>query len=137
LKIENRHGFDQALEIDNEVWEVLPKIQVRMLKSIAKMETGLEALFECLTTKLNLDGFSFNTRDKNEDGFEIIVDSCPWHNLMVKSGRGELSGKVGTRICNTEYAVWVSEFSDNISYELQSQICRGSELCILHFSHRS
>ncbi len=27
MKVEEKHGFDAALEIDNEVWKVLPKIQ--------------------------------------------------------------------------------------------------------------
>ncbi len=138
IKVEEKYGFEQALEIDNEVWKVLPKIQARFLKSTGKMEKGIDALFRCLSTKLSIDGFNFRgEKIINGNGFKIIIGECPWHNLMVKSGRGELSGKVGTRICNTEYSVWVSEFDDNISYELQSQICRGSEFCILQFSHRS
>jgi len=50
---------------------------------------------------------------------------------MVKSGREHLSEKVGTLICNTEYSAWASEFDDNICFELQHQICKGSQFCIL------
>jgi len=136
MKVEEKYGFDVALEIDNEVWKVLPKIQARMLKSIGKMENGMEALFECFTTKLTLDNFTFKTeRTGNNGGFRVIIDRCPWRDVMIKSGRENLSGKVGTRICNTEYSVWASEFDDNIRVELQGQICEGSELCILQFSH--
>lgn len=136
MKVEEKYGFDAALEIDNEVWKVLPKIQAGMLKSIGKMENGMEALFECLTTKLVLDGFTFKT-EKTEDGsgFRVIIDRCPWHDLMVKSGREHLSGKVGSRICNTEYSAWASEFNESVCFELQSQICEGSESCQLQFSH--
>ncbi|GAF84732.1 unnamed protein product, partial [marine sediment metagenome] len=35
MRVEERYGFDAALDIDNEVWKVLPKIQARMLKSMA------------------------------------------------------------------------------------------------------
>ena len=27
LKVEEKYGFDTALELDNEVWKILPKIQ--------------------------------------------------------------------------------------------------------------
>lgn len=136
MKAEEKYGFDTALEIDNEVWKVLPKIQARMLKSMGKIEDGMEALFHCLTTKLTLDGFRFETEKTGNDGsFKVIIDRCPWHDLMVKSGRENLSEKVGNLICNTEYSVWASEFGNDICFELQRQICKGSESCILQFSH--
>ena len=136
MKVEEKYGFDTALDIDNEVWKVQPKIQARMLKSMCQMENGIEALFECLTTRLTLDGFKFKA-EKTEDGssFRVIIDRCPWHDIMVKSGRKHLSEKVGTLICNTENLVWASEFGDSIGFELQNQICKGSESCILKFSH--
>ena len=135
MKVEERYGFDTALEIDNEVWKVMAKIQARMLKSIGKMENEMEDLFNCFTTKLTLDGFQFKT-EKAEDGntFKVIIERCPWYDLMVNSKREHLSGKVGTRICNTEYSVWASEFSDNISCKLQEQLCKGSQTCVVQFS---
>ena len=136
MKVEEKYGFDTALEIDNEVWKVMPKIQARMLKSMTNMENGIESLFECFTTKLALDGFNFKT-EKLGDGnaFKIIIDRCPWYDLMVKSGREYLSGKVGTRICNTEYSTWASEFGDSIHFELGDQLCKGCEFCVLQFSY--
>jgi predicted ArsR family transcriptional regulator len=133
MKIEEKYGFDVALDIDNEVWKVFPKIQARLLKSMGKLGDGIEALFEALTTKLKLEGFVFKTEEV-DNGFKIIIDNCPWHNLMVKSKREALSGKVGTLICNTEYRAWASEFEDNIKFELKHQICTGSKSCILKFA---
>ena len=135
MKVEEKYGFAAALGIDDEVWKVLPKIQARMLKSIGNVENGMEALLECFTTKLTLDGFTFRVERTGDDsGFRVIIEGCPWYDLMVKSGRENLSGKVGTVICNTEYSVWASEFDDNICFELQQQICQGSQFCILQFS---
>ena len=135
MKVEQEYGFDSALEIDNEVWKVMPKIQARMLKSMGKMENGIEALCACFTTKLALDGFRFKT-EKAEDGraFRVIISNCPWYDLIVKSNREHFSEKVGTRICNTEYSAWASEFGDNLHCEIQEQICKGSECCIIKFS---
>ena len=56
---------------------------------------------------------------------------------MINSGREELSGKVGTLICNTEYSVWASEFGPDISFELGDQICEGGKTCVLRFNASS
>ena len=131
-KVEEKYGFDAALGIDNEVWKVFPKIQARLLKAMAEMGNGLEALYECLTTKLAIEGFKFEAK-KSGNGVTIIISECPWHNLMLKSGREKLSGKVGTMVCNTEYSVWASEFGENLSFELKDQICQGAPCCVLQF----
>ena len=131
-KVEEKYGFDVALGIDNEVWKVFPKIQARLLKSMLEMGSGLEALCECLTTKLVIEGFKFEAK-KSGNRVTITISECPWHNLMVKSGREKLSGKVGTMVCNTEYSVWASEFGENLSFELKDQICQGTPTCVLQF----
>jgi hypothetical protein len=134
MKVEGKYGFEAALDIDNEVWKVFPKIQARLLKSLGKTGDGIEALFECLTTKLTLEGFEFKAEKiGNRGDFKITINECPWHNLMIKSGREKLSGKVGTLVCNTEYSVWASEFGENVRFELKRQICQGSKFCILQF----
>jgi hypothetical protein len=135
VKVEEKYGFDVALQIDEQVWKILPKIQARMLKSMSNLGAGIEALLECFTTKLFLEGFVFNI--KNDDkgrSFTVIVERCPWHELMVKSGREKLSGKVGTCICNTEYQVWATEFDKNIRLEIIEQICMDAQFCKLKFS---
>ena len=134
LKVEERYGFDTALDVDEEVWKVLPKIQARMLKSIGNLDNGLEALGECLTTRLTLDGFTFES-EQSHDGtaLKITIRECPWHNVMLQARREHLSDKVGTRICNAEYRVWASEFGDDMDFEIQEQICSGGESCTLLF----
>ena len=134
MKVEGKCGFEAALDIDNEVWKIFPKIQARTLKSLCNLGNGIDALFECLTTKLTLEGFKFNAEKiGNRGGFKITINKCPWHNLMIKSGREKLSGKVGTLVCNTEYSVWASEFGENIRFELKDQICEGAPSCVLKF----
>jgi hypothetical protein len=133
MKIEEKYGFDVALGIDNEVWKVFPKMQARLLKSLGRAGDGIDSLFECLTTKLTLEGFKFKAEKNESRSFNITINECPWHNLMIKSGREKLSGKVGTLVCNTEYSVWASEFGDNLSFELKDQICQGAPSCVLQF----
>lgn len=135
LKVEEKYGLEAALDADDQVWNVLPKIQARMLKAMLKADQGMEALRECLATKLTLDQFDFETQPQT-NGFNMLVKRCPWHDQMVKSGREHLSGTVGHRICRTEYAVWAAEFG-NIRFELQEQICEGCPQCVLRFSHEA
>jgi len=132
MKVEDKHGFDAALELDNDVWKVMPKIQARMFKSFLGVENGSDALFESLVTKLELEGFKFKA-EMTENGFRITITDCPWHNLMIKSGRENLAKLVGTTICNTEYQVWSSEIEKTIKFKLKSQKCDESEQCILDF----
>jgi hypothetical protein len=136
MKVEEKSGFDSALDVDREVWKVMPKIQARMIKSMLKLSNGADALFKGLITKLELEGFKFKA-EKNMNGFRITITDCPWHNLMIKSGREKLSGIVGTAICGTEYSVWVSEFGEATHFKLESQKCKNSECCILVFERKT
>lgn len=134
MKVEEKYGFEAALALDNEVWKIMPKIQARMVKSFLGLENGPAALFESLVTKLELEGFKFKT-EKIRDGFRIIIDDCPWYNLLIKSGREHLAKIVGETICSTEYQVWVSEIAKTVKFKLKSQKCGESAQCILDFLH--
>jgi len=132
MKVEEKYGFDSALELDNGVWKVIPKIQARMIKSFLRLENGSAALLKSLVTKLELEGFKF-TSEKKDNGFRITITNCPWHNLMIKSGREHLAKLVGKTVCTTEYQVWASEIGKNIEFKLISQKCNKSESCIMDF----
>jgi hypothetical protein len=106
-----------------------------MLKSMGGLGDGMGGLFESVTTKLNLEGFAFET-ERAEDGsaFRVVLAECPWHNTMIRTGREHLSGRVGTLICNTEYSVWAAEFGPDIVFRLHGQICEGRPTCVLEFT---
>lgn len=133
MKVEEEYGFDAALEVDDEVWKVLPKIQARMIKKFLELEEGPNALFEGLTARLSLEGFKF-TSEKTTNGFRISITDCPWHNLMIKSGREYLAEQIGEKVCNTEYQVWASELAENMKFTLKSQKCGKADCCILEFA---
>jgi hypothetical protein len=134
MKAEEKYDFDAALELDAKVWQVMPKIQARMLKTLADSGNGLKDLLECLATKLALEDFSFTTEDNTDTGnFSVIISNCPWHNLMVKSNREHLSNKIGSLVCQNEYEVWAKEFGADIFFKLDGQICAGAGCCILRF----
>ena len=135
MKIEEKYGFDTALDIDREVWKIIPKIQARMLQKLSTQKKGMEALFEAIETKLTLEDYTFDI-EKNAEGTQFIVSirECPWYNLMDKSDRKHLAKKVGETICTVEFATWASEFSDTIQFELVQLLCGGANRCVLKFT---
>jgi hypothetical protein len=91
-----------------------------------------------VTTRLTLDGFAFEIEEHPAgNSLEVRITECPWHNLMVKSGREHLSGRVGSRICVTEYEVLAAEFGPGISFELGDQICHEAGRCRFTFRRTS
>jgi hypothetical protein len=132
MKVEEKYGFDVALDIDDEVWKVLPKIQARLLKSMVKLTNGLDAFLECFATKLAVEGFEFEVEKHSKNGLMISISRCPWHDFLVRSGREALSGKIGARICSTEYSTWAAEFG-RMQFDSKSRICEGAERCVIEF----
>lgn len=134
-KVEEQFGFDKALEIDDEVWKVQSKIQARAVKSLLKAGNGMQALLLCLSCHLSAGGFRFETEQlADADGFQIIIQQCPWHNAMRKSERAHLSDKVGRLICNTEYSAWAAQFGEDMLFSFGERICAGASRCVLNFA---
>jgi len=132
MKAEEKYGFEAALELDEAVWRILPKIQARMIKAMMGLESGIDGLEEAIAARLTLEGFLFETA-KAEDGFVVVISRCPWHDLMVKSGRDHLSERVSEIICRVENSVWASEFG-GARFEREERICQGAERCLMRFS---
>jgi hypothetical protein len=135
MKAEERFGFDQALGIDTEVWKIMPKIQARALRALTGLGDGIDALFECFGAKLSIEGFTY-TAERRPDHIEFRITRCPWHDLREKSGRADISGRVGDTICLVENSVWAEEFHDDIAFEQGMQLCKGAHACVLKFAKR-
>jgi hypothetical protein len=133
MKIEEKDGFDLALEADREVWKVMPKIQARFLKSLLHQGDGLAALHECLTAKLDIEGYRHETRWEGEGSFFISITGCPWNDAMIKADRASLAGRIGHHICTTEYTVWSREFGGDVAFEMHDYLCSGACCCLLNF----
>lgn len=133
MKTEERYGFDTALDIDNDVWKVMPRIQGRMLKEMGNLGSSINDFRECIETKLDLERFRFRIDEHDDEAFTVVITECPWHNIMKKTGRAELSGQIGKKICMTEFDVLASEFDSSIRSSFESRICTGSVNCILDF----
>jgi len=128
MKTEEVHGFDEALELDRRVWEVVPKIQARLVKEWCGKGGGTDALAECLTAKYGVEGHVAIVTE-TEAGVEVAVRVCPWYEKLVKSGRTALAARIGPVICPTELAAWAREFGLSGEVRMESSICEGTGGC--------
>lgn len=133
MRVEQQLGFEAALELDDQVWKVMPKIQARFLKRMTGQERGLKALRECLSIKWRWEGYALDISNACDDDITVTIRECPWYAAMQNSGRAHLAERVGARICASEYAVWAAEFGDDIRFSLGPLICQGNTECVLHF----
>lgn len=139
MKVEEKLGFDEALLVDEAVWRVLPKIQARTIKEMLHLQSGLNDLDQALSARLAMEGFEFQI-EPEKDSLAVTIRRCPWHDIMIKSGRGVLSEQVSEVICRVENSVWSSEFSAEkgegrqIKFAREKRICQGEEKCMLRFS---
>ncbi|MCL4384904.1 MAG: L-2-amino-thiazoline-4-carboxylic acid hydrolase [Actinobacteria bacterium] len=142
MKVEELLSFEKALQLDIKVWEIVPKIQSRFIKSRLissnknfSNQNSLEQLFVCFKIKLKYDGFKFKAlKSKNKKKIEFIISKCPWHELLINSKRENIAEKIGSNICKTEYKIWAKEFGDNIKFELTEQLCNGCCNCRISYN---
>ncbi|UEC41838.1 MAG: hypothetical protein METHAR1v1_90002 [Methanothrix sp.] len=136
MMVEEMWGFEEALEIDRQVWSVLPKIQARTLREMLGVGKGIGGLAECIAAKHSAEGFGFEMEAEEGGRLRLTISRCPWQDLMARSGRAHLSDRVGSIICNAEYSAWAAEFSEEdrkISFLLKSRICGGDDVCTFSF----
>jgi hypothetical protein len=129
---EEKYGFDTALELDQAVWKVLPKIQARLLQQQLNLRKDIPGLAVALRAKLTLDRYEFSL-DQNPAGLEVALSACPWHQLMLSSGRGHLAERVGGAICGVELAVFGREFNCSCRTPGANRLCREGSRCVFTF----
>jgi hypothetical protein len=134
MKTESDSDFEHALEIDRQVWEIVPKIQARTLRELIGIRgNGPAELAAALGAKAEMDEADVNIELTDGESLTLTIRGCPWFRLMQKSKREHLAGRIGEVICGTEYPVWAREFGMNGPFSIKSQICGGDECCLMEF----
>ena len=139
VMLEEDEGPERALDVDERVWQVMPKIQARKARELMHASDNTPgALARCMALKLAAEGHSYEVRFQNSNAAEIVISQCPWRAALRQSGREHLGPEIADRICATEAAVWASEFSPEdgppVVAELAEAICKGGSHCRLTFS---
>lgn len=133
LKVEEKESFDKALEVDKEVWKIMPKIQAREIKKILNLkENGIYSLRKAVLFKFKAEGYEVEERYQN-NSLSIRILLCPWFEIIKSSGREHLAGMISKHICVPEFRVWAEEFGSYISYKFEKHKCLGEEYCEMFF----
>lgn len=136
---EEEDGLERALEIDERVWRVMPKIQARKARELLRTQEHTPgALVRCMALKLAAEGHRYEVSFRGPGEAEIVIIDCPWRALLEQSGREQLGPAIADRICAAEVAVWAAEFSPEdgppIAAQMIESICKGDACCRVSFS---
>lgn len=126
---EERLGFEAALELDDEVWQVMPKIQARKAREVLGLTgNSLADLAQALSLKLTAEGHEFEVQ-LEEERLEVRITRCPWHEALVKADRLHMAEDIARQICGNECQGWAKEFGREGEFAVSESRCAGGEGC--------
>lgn len=129
VKTEEARGFDEAMALDEAVWEVMSKIQARTAKKLLGITEGsIRDLAKAFQLKLSSEGHEFDV-DVSDNEFSLTVRVCPWFEVLRSSGRTGIAEVIADRICAREFAGWAREFEPGAALEFGKRLCVESDRC--------
>jgi hypothetical protein len=133
MKVEQGSDFEKALELDIEVWKVLPKIEARTIQELLCLGNGMDALRQALEFKLSAEDSRFELSPLGQDGFTLEVRDCSWVAYIKKANREQFLERISESICSLEFGNFALEFGSDISVEHDRSSCRSKGGCRFHF----
>ena len=129
--VEQAHDFEHALALDEQVWQIMPKLQARKAREVLDISSNsLDGLIACFTLKLQADGHQFHIEHSDSE-VRFIITLCKWRELLRKSGREHLEERISNVIWPAELAGWCSEFGDEFDFEYIDETGPDEEYRIL------
>lgn len=131
VKAEERFGFEQAMALDEAVWNVMSKIQARKARAILGITTSsISDLASAFGLKLTAEGYEHEVQTQ-DDRVRFVISSCPWYEILKSSGRTHIAQTIAERICKREFAGWAREFGPGIEVAFEGRLCIEFEPCDL------
>ncbi len=134
MMMEEESSFDRALEMDEKVWGVLPKIQARKMKKMLGLKgVGLADFLCAIEVKLEAEEYDYQINELGPGHVQISIRECPWHIILKRANREHLAPRIADSICLLEFRVWLREFGHNLAFSISSRRCTGDSQCLLDF----
>lgn len=129
VKTEKQSGLAEAMDLDEAVWQIMPKVQAREAAKILDLEGGsLDSIQQGFEFKLTAEGYDFDV-ETSGDEVRFIVNVCPWYEVLKSSDRTHLAEAIADRICTREFSGWTKELAPDVVFELRSRLCIESDNC--------
>jgi len=134
VKVEETDGFDTALELDRQVWQVMGKIQARAARKILGLDSNdLDALAAFLRLKFFAENYQAEILRPDPATLEISLTRCPWVEILKKTGRLHLAKTIANLICRNESEAWAKEFGQQVHFSADKTLCGGYGRCYVRF----
>ena len=134
VAVEEGFSYEDALRLDEKVWEILPRIQARKARELLGIEgDSLADLERGLALKFEAEGYVTRAVESSPDRLEIAVTECPWFAIMKKAGRESRAGEICDRICTRDFAGWAARFSEEFRLSIEGKLPDGETACVLVF----
>ncbi len=133
MAVEKKLGFEQALELDLEVWNgyglIMLKRLLRMLniKLDEEEPPDLATVSFLLETLCRVDGTECSWEIIGENTSLFRVHRCSWWDNLCRAGRENLVPC--EMIDNTIFANWLKAVDPSIALEITSSFPRGDQFC--------
>jgi hypothetical protein len=135
--VEETQGFDETLELDRRVWEILAKIEARKARELTGCAGNTVAeLARCFSLKLRADGQLFESSTTPAE-LRVAMNACAWVELLHRSRREHLALRIAETVCRTEGRVWCAEFGGEYEFEIPVMNCGGTGRCEMRFVRKS
>lgn len=135
VRIEGEHSYDEALRLDEQVWEVVPKIQARKARELLGIEGGsLADLALGLWLKFASEGYEHRVIERTAQVLRVHIHTCPWLAILKKVGTTPRAAEICDRICTKAFSIWAAQFSDGIEFSLERKLSEGASACELLFT---
>jgi hypothetical protein len=130
-------GFEQALDLDDRVWRVMPKLQARKAREVLCLAgDGPAELAQAMALKLTAEGHQFAVHH-DERAVAIVISACPWRAALERAGRLHIAADIGRRICQQEAEGWVTEFGGEYDFRMAECLCQDGQDCRFVFTLRA
>ena len=111
-KVEEKHGFEHALELDIEVWTTFATLASRKILEIFNISSrDAEAIAKTVSVRWRAEGWVFQEVSTSEKEAVLRVTKCPWREAMVKAGREKLVPRVCDEVCTKIYEAWATSIN--------------------------
>jgi predicted hydrocarbon binding protein len=135
IETEREIGFEQALDIDLNVWVKLLEVILRRTKRYLILEeNSIENFVKILSFRWTVEGWNFELR---EDG-SIIVNKCPYEAAMQRNpNRHDKIEAICNDMCIPFYQKIATKFNPDIEIRRNKHKGLGDEYCDFQFYFQS
>ena len=134
LVAEKHFGFENAVQLDREVWMIMAKIAARKTKEVLKLtDKGLASLSKSLRFRFATEGYRIASNRVTARKPQIEMIGCPWRLQVLKSKNEKLLARIAESVCPLVYETWGREFLEGFQFRMSPQICKGAKACRLSY----